>query len=213
MLEVIEVKKSFSNRMILNNISMDFEKGKIYALIGDSGSGKTTLLNLLGKLEEYDSGKILYNGIDMRLLPTHRFYRDYLGYLFQNFGLMDSRSVDENLDLGMVGKKISKEDKNRLKLEALRSVNLSHILLEQPIFELSGGEAQRVALAKIILKNPPIILADEPTAALDPKNAEEVMNLLLSLKHPERIIVIATHNPIIWEKADTIIKMSDLQKT
>ena len=82
--------------------------------------------------------------------------------------------------------------------------------LSQPIFELSGGEAQRVALAKIILKNPPIILADEPTAALDPNNAEEVMNILLSLKNDNRIIIVATHNPMIWEKADVVLRMSDL---
>lgn len=209
MLEVKEVKKSFSGRTILNNINVNFEEGKVYALIGESGSGKTTLLNLLGKLEEYDSGQILYKGKNIQLLPSHHFFRDYLGYLFQNFGLMESHSVDENLNLGLVGKKMSKEEKNRVKLEVLQKVNLSHLSLRQPIFELSGGEAQRVALAKIILKDPPIILADEPTAALDPRNAEEVMDILLSLKGQNKIIIIATHSPIIWEKADVVIKMSD----
>ncbi|MGT2743855.1 ABC transporter ATP-binding protein [Streptococcus phocae subsp. phocae] len=210
MLEVKEVKKSFSDRIILNNISVNFEEGKVYALTGESGSGKTTLLNLLGKLEESDSGQILYNSQDIQTLSSHKFYKEYLGYLFQNFGLMESHSIDENLNLGLVGKKMSKEDKKRVKLEALRKVNLSHLSLKQPIFELSGGEAQRVALAKIILNPPPIILADEPTAALDPRNSEEVMEILLSLKSQNRIIIIATHNPIIWEKADVVIKMDDL---
>ncbi|MDO4666726.1 MAG: ABC transporter ATP-binding protein [Streptococcus sp.] len=210
MLEVREVKKSFSGRTILNNISVNFKEGKAYALIGESGSGKTTLLNLLGKLEEYDSGQILYNNHDICSLSSHHFFRDYLGYLFQNFGLMESHSIDDNLNLGLVGKKLSKEEKNQVKLEVLQKVNLSHLLLKQKIFELSGGEAQRVALAKIILKDPPIILADEPTAALDPRNAEEVMDILLSLKSQNKIIIIATHNPVVWERADVIIKMNEL---
>ena len=209
MLEVRHIKKTFSGRTILNNVSINFEEGKVYALIGESGSSKTTLLNLLGKLESYDSGQILYKGRDIKNISSHHFFRDYLGYLFQNFGLMESHSIDENLNLGMVGKKISKDDQKQAKLDALQTVNLSHLLLEQPIFELSGGEAQRIALAKLILKNPPIILADEPTAALDPRNAEEVMDILLSLKNDNKIIIIATHNPIIWERADCIVKMND----
>ena len=210
MLEVKAITKKFSGRTVLDNINLTFEKGTVYALIGESGSGKTTLLNLLAKLEDYSSGQIRYDGNDFQTITTHHFYRDYLGYLFQNFGLMESHSIDENLNLGLVGKKLSKPEQTEQKLAALDAVNLSHLSLSQPIFELSGGEAQRVALAKIILKNPPIILADEPTAALDPNNAEEVMNILLSLKNDNRIIIVATHNPIIWEKADVVLKMSDL---
>ena len=133
-----------------------------------------------------------------------------MGYLFQNFGLLENQSIKENLDLGFVGQKISKVERLERQVEALEKVNLGYLDLEQKIYTLSGGEAQRVALAKTILKNPPLILADEPTAALDPENSDEVMNLLVDLKDENRIIIIATHNPLVWNKADEIIDMREL---
>ena len=133
-----------------------------------------------------------------------------MGYLFQNFGLLENQSIKENLDLGFVGQKISKVERLERQVEALEKVNLGYLDLEQKIYTLSGGEAQRVALAKTILKNPPLILADEPTAALDPENSEEVMNLLVGLKDENRMIIIATHNPLVWNKADEIIDMREL---
>ena len=133
-----------------------------------------------------------------------------MGYLFQNFGLLENQSIKENLDLGFVGQKISKVERLERQVEALEKVNLGYLDLEQKIYTLSGGEAQRVALAKTILKNPPLILADEPTAALDPENSEEVMNLLVGLKDENRIVIIATHNPLVWNKADEIIDMREL---
>ncbi|WP_050253935.1 ATP-binding cassette domain-containing protein, partial [Streptococcus pneumoniae] len=137
-------------------------------------------------------------------------FRDQMGYLFQNFGLLENQSIKENLDLGFVGQKISKVERLERQVGALEKVNLGYLDLEQKIYTLSGGEAQRVALAKTILKNPPLILADEPTAALDPENSEEVMNLLVDLKDENRIIIIATHNPLVWNKADEIIDMRKL---
>ncbi|HEV3715516.1 TPA: ATP-binding cassette domain-containing protein, partial [Streptococcus pneumoniae] len=127
-----------------------------------------------------------------------------------NFGLLENQSIKENLDLGFVGQKISKVERLERQVGALEKVNLGYLDLEQKIYTLSGGEAQRVALAKTILKNPPLILADEPTAALDPENSEEVMNLLVDLKDENRIIIIATHNPLVWNKADEIIDMRKL---
>ncbi|OZS31893.1 peptide ABC transporter ATP-binding protein, partial [Streptococcus pneumoniae] len=129
---------------------------------------------------------------------------------FQNFGLLENQSIKENLDLGFVGQKISKVERLERQVGALEKVNLGYLDLEQKIYTLSGGEAQRVAIAKTILKNPPLILADEPTAALDPENSEEVMNLLVDLKDENRIIIIATHNPLVWNKADEIIDMRKL---
>lgn len=126
--------------------------------------------------------------------------------------MIESRTVRENLNLGLVGKKLKEKDKISLMNQALTSVNLSYIDLKQPIFELSGGEAQRVALAKIILKNPPIILADEPTASLDPENSKELLSILESLKNQNRTIIIATHNPVIWEKVDEVIRVNDFSQ-
>lgn len=211
MIDIRHVDKSFGNKSILQNLSLTFEAGKVYALIGESGSGKTTLLNILAKLEPYDKGSISYRGRDLKQIKAHHYYRHELGYLFQNFGLIDNDSISANLDLGLVGQKLSKQERDNRKKAVLKQVNLGYLDLEQKIFELSGGESQRIALAKLFLKNPPLILADEPTASLDPENADEIMKLILSLKTEQSCIIIATHNPVIWEQADVIIRMEELQ--
>ena len=133
-----------------------------------------------------------------------------LGYLFQNFGLLENETIATNLDLGLIGQKLTKKEKKQQEEEVLKKVGLAYLALDQKIFELSGGEAQRVALAKVILKDPPLILADELTAALDPETSQEVMDLLLMLKNQERIIIIATHNPDIWNQADEVINLNQL---
>ncbi|WP_105150049.1 ABC transporter ATP-binding protein [Streptococcus suis] len=210
MIEIQGLKKSFEQRVIFSDLNMKLEKGKIYALIGKSGSGKTTLLNMLAKLEMADGGRIIYQGQDLSTLSSQVFFRQEMGYLFQHFGLLENQSIRENLDLGFVGQKLSKAERLQRQLVAMEQVNLGYLDMNKPVYTLSGGEAQRVALAKLILKNPPLILADEPTAALDPKNSEEVMQLLTELKNDKRVIVIATHNPAIWEKADVVIDMKEI---
>ncbi|ATZ04631.1 ABC transporter ATP-binding protein [Streptococcus suis] len=210
MIEIQGLKKSFEQRVIFSDLNMKLEKGKIYALIGKSGSGKTTLLNMLAKLEAPDGGRIMYQGQDLSTLSSQVFFRQEMGYLFQHFGLLENQSIRENLDLGFVGQKLSKVERLQRQLVAMEQVNLGYLDMNKPVYTLSGGEAQRVALAKLILKNPPLILADEPTAALDPKNSEEVMQLLTELKNDKRVIVIATHNPAIWEKADVVIDMKEI---
>ncbi|HFI0105774.1 TPA: ABC transporter ATP-binding protein [Streptococcus suis] len=210
MIEIQGLKKSFEQRVIFSDLNMKLEKGKIYALIGKSGSGKTTLLNMLAKLEATDGGRIMYHGQDLSTLSSQVFFRQEMGYLFQHFGLLENQSIRENLDLGFVGQKLSKTERLQRQLVAMEQVNLGYLDVNKPVYTLSGGEAQRVALAKLILKNPPLILADEPTAALDPKNSEEVMQLLTELKNDKRVIVIATHNPAIWEKADVVIDMKEI---
>ena len=209
MIELQHIWKQFGSRVIFSDLSLNFQGGMVYALIGDSGCGKTTLLNMLAKLETFDKGEIFYKGNSLTSIKNEEFYRNELGYLFQNFGLLESQTIRENLELGMIGKKKNKkQEKERLLLQALQAVRLDYLNLNQKIYELSGGEAQRVALAKIILKNPPLILADEPTASLDPKNSKEIMEILLELRNANRTIIIATHNPSIWKMADQIIRLS-----
>lgn len=209
MIELQHIWKQFGSRVIFSDLSLNFQGGMVYALIGDSGCGKTTLLNMLAKLETFDKGEIIYKGKSLTSLKNNEFYRNELGYLFQNFGLLESQTIRENLELGMIGKKKNKkQEKERLLLQALQAVRLDYLSLNQKIYELSGGEAQRVALAKIILKNPPLILADEPTASLDPKNSKEIMEILLELRNANRTIIIATHNPSIWKMADQVIRLS-----
>ena len=209
MIELQHIWKQFGSRIIFSDLNLNFQSGMVYALIGDSGCGKTTLLNMLAKLETFDKGEIVYKGKSLTSLKNEEFYRNELGYLFQNFGLLESQTIQENLELGLIGKKQNKkQEKERLLLQALQAVRLDYLSLNQKIYELSGGEAQRVALAKIILKNPPLILADEPTASLDPKNSKEIMEILLELRNANRTIIIATHNPSIWKMADQVIHLS-----
>ena len=209
MIELQHIWKQFGSRVIFSDLSLNFQGGMVYALIGDSGCGKTTLLNMLAKLETFDKGEIFYKGNSLTSIKNEEFYRNELGYLFQNFGLLESQTIRENLELGMIGKKKNKkQEKERLLLQALQAVRLDYLSLNQKIYELSGGEAQRVALAKIILKNPPLILADEPTASLDPKNSKEIIEILLELRNANRTIIIATHSPSIWKMADQVIRLS-----
>lgn len=210
MIELKQASKSFGERELFSNLSITFEVGKVYALIGSSGSGKTTLMNMMGKLEPYH-GTIFYRGKDLASYKSSDFFRHELGYLFQNFGLIENQTIEENLKLGLIGQKLNKSEQTMRQKQALEQVGLSYLNLDKRIFELSGGESQRVALAKINLKNPPFILADEPTASIDPTTSKLIMEILLSLRDANRLIIVATHNPAIWEMADEMITMDSLQ--
>lgn len=210
MIKIEHLAKSFGERTVFQDINLQFAAGKVYALIGNSGCGKTTLLNILAKLEPYDKGSISYRGQELKQIKSHHFFKNELGYLFQNFGLLENETVAANLELGLIGQKLTKQEKKQREAEVLEKVGLNYLTLDQKIYELSGGEAQRVALAKVILKDPPLILADELTAALDPETSQEIMNLLLSLKKPDRLMIIATHNPEIWEKADEVMRLNTI---
>ena len=210
MIKIEHLAKSFGERTVFQDINLQFAAGKVYALIGNSGCGKTTLLNILAKLEPYEKGSISYRGQELKQIKSHHFFKNELGYLFQNFGLLENETIAANLELGLVGQKWTKQEKKQREEEVLEKVGLNYLTLDQKIYELSGGEVQRVALAKVILKDPPLILADELTAALDPETSQEIMNLLLSLKKPDRLIILATHNPVIWEKADEVIRLNTI---
>lgn len=209
MIQLEKVSKHFGERFLFSDISMTFDAGKVYALIGSSGSGKTTLMNMMAKLESYE-GRIFFRGKELSKYKSSDFFRHELGYLFQNFGLIENQTIEENLKLGLIGQKLSKTEQRQKEEEALARVGLSYLNLDKPIFELSGGESQRVALAKVILKNPPFILADEPTASIDPETSKLIMEILLSLRNKNRLIIIATHNPSIWKMADEIVSMDKL---
>ena len=209
MIQLEKVSKHFGERFLFSDISMTFDAGKVYALIGSSGSGKTTLMNMMAKLESYD-GRIFFRGKELSKYKSSDFFRHELGYHFQNFGLIENQTIEENLKLGLIGQKLSKTEQRQKEEEALARVGLSYLNLDKPIFELSGGESQRVALAKVILKNPPFILADEPTASIDPETSKLIMEILLSLRNKNRLIIIATHNPSIWKMADEIVSMDKL---
>lgn len=211
MIELRNINKGFDDRIVLENLNYNFYERNSYALIGASGAGKTTLLNIIGKLEEADSGDIIVNDINLNNIKEKDYFKNYLSYLFQNFGLIENKSIQENLMLAFVGEKIGKLEKEQKMNEALKRVHLN-VKLNRKIYTLSGGEAQRVALAKTILKDSPIILADEPTASVDQKNSEEIIELILRLKKENKIIIIATHSPDIYNKVDHILEIKGEQK-
>ena len=211
MIELRNINKGFDDRIVLENLNYNFYEGNSYALIGASGAGKTTLLNIIGKLEEVDSGDIIVNDINLNNIKEKDYFKNYLSYLFQNFGLIENKSIQENLMLAFIGEKISKLEIQNKMNEALKRVHLD-VNLNRKIYTLSGGEAQRVALAKTILKDSPIILADEPTASVDQKNSEEIIELILSLKKENKIIIIATHSPDIYNQVDHILEIKGEQK-
>lgn len=209
MIELKQVSKSFGERELFSNLSMTFEAGKVYALIGSSGSGKTTLMNMIGKLESYDG--TIFTEVKTWQIINRVIFPSRIGLLFQNFGLIENQSIEENLKLGLIGQKLSRSEQRLRQKQALEQVGLAYLNLDKRIFELSGGESQRVALAKVILKNPPLILADEPTASIDPATSQLIMEILLSLRDDNRLIIIATHNPAIWEMADEVFTMDRLK--
>lgn len=207
MIELKNISKGYDGYKILSHFDYQFEKGKSYALTGKSGSGKTTLLNMIGRLEIPDTGKVLLDGKDLSKLDERVYFRDYLGYLFQNYGLMDNESIKDNLALAFVGKKESRDKKEVLMRQVLKQVKLENHDLKRKIFSLSGGEAQRVAIAKLMLKQPSIILADEPTGALDEDTGREIIDILMSLVGDETTLIIATHDPRVYSRVDSVLNL------
>lgn len=211
MIEIKNISKSFGEHRILDDLSYKFENGKSYSIVGHSGSGKTTLLNIIGKLEKPSNGKIYIEGKNLNSIKEQHYFRDEVGYLFQNFGLIDNETIERNLQLAFVGKRITRNKQKEVMHENLMKVNLE-LDLNRKIYSLSGGEAQRVAIAKLMIKDPPIILADEPTASLDEKNAKEIIELILSLLDDKKIIIFATHTALVWEKVDKVISLDREEK-
>ena len=175
-------------------------------MIGESGAGKTTLLNIIGKLETVQSGSVEVDGKDLKQIKEKIYFKDYVSYLFQNYGLIENKSIKDNLELAFIGRKESKKEQEVLMKEALEHVHLQ-LDLKRKIFTLSGGEAQRVAIAKIMLKDSPIILADEPTASLDSRNSLEIIDLILGLRNEKRTIIIATHDSSVYERMDQVVEI------
>lgn len=203
MIEVKELDKCYGQKPIFQQLDLKFEKNKSYALIGASGSGKSTLLNMLARLEKPTKGTVLLNGKFIWALKEKEYFRDVLGYIFQNYALVENETVRQNLS--MVEKNQQKQ------VETLNKVGLGEDFLKAKIYELSGGQAQRVAITRMILKSPSIILADEPTGALDEETSEEIIHLLLSLVNEKTVLIFATHNPMVYRAVDEVIDVTRFQ--
>lgn len=201
-IDLLNVSKSFGSKKIFTDLNLRFESGKSYALIGGSGSGKSTLLNIIGRLEKIDSGNVLVDEQDIWKIKERTFFKNTVGYVFQNYSLIENKTVYDNLKLITKDKKII--------TDVLEKVGLSSDYLHQKIYELSGGQAQRVAIARMLMKPRKIILADEPTGALDGEIGKEIIRLLLNETAENRYVIIATHDPAVYNKVDVIIDMKDI---
>lgn len=201
-IEIVNVTKKYGSKEIFTDLNLTFEAGKSYALIGGSGSGKTTLLNIIGRLEKIDSGKVLVDKQDIWKTKERTYFKNTIGYVFQNYSLIENKTVYDNL-------KLLNKDKKFIS-EILEKVGLSRDYLKHKIYELSGGQAQRVAIARMLMKPRKIILADEPTGALDSEIGNEIINLLLSEATKDNYVIIATHDPAVYSKVDVIIDIKDI---
>lgn len=202
MIEGIELSKRFEGRVLFENFNFKIESGEFVCFSGVSGCGKTTLLNMIGMIEPFDSGKLLIDGEAM-VTPKQRmqYFRKKLGFLFQNFALVENKTVEQNLKL------IRKQDRTNLTMEeALKRVGLSGVL-KQKVYTLSGGEQQRVALARLFFKQSEIILADEPTGSLDEANANRIMQILKELHQEGKTIILVTHDEKIKRMAERVIEL------
>ena len=189
MIDIQHIYKQFGGKQLFSDFSLQIEDGEFVMLTGESGCGKTTLLNMIGSLEPIDQGEILVNGLNVSKRKHQRqFLQKTTGFLFQNFGLVEHKTVRENLDL------VQKSCRSGISAaEALEKVGLEKSI-NQPVYSLSGGEQQRVALARLMYKQCSIVLADEPTGSLDARNTELVMYHLTALHKSGKTIVMVTHN-------------------
>ena len=215
MIKVKNLSKSFNNQLVLDNISIDIKKGDFISIVGPSGAGKTTFLNILGTIDEYDKNpktSILFNNIDITNLDDGKlssFRNKEIGFIFQFHQLLPELTAQENILLpSMIGKRSEKESlDNLMKLSSILEIN--HILNKKPEF-MSGGEKQRVAVARALINSPSILLADEPTGNLDSKNAEKIQKLFKKINKELNVtIVLVTHNKAFSKIADKCLVLSD----
>lgn len=202
MITIEKLSKSFDDKTLFSNFNLVIETGDFVIFSGPSGCGKTTLLNMIGAIENIDEGSILIDDLDIRNKKNHlQYFRTKVGFLFQNFALVDNKTVKENLGL------IRKGSKTDLSItEALKTVGLED-KLNKKVYTLSGGEQQRVALARLMLKKCDIILADEPTGSLDKDNAEIVLNILKKLNQAGKTIILVTHDEEIKKQGNKVINL------
>jgi putative ABC transport system ATP-binding protein len=215
MVELSDLHKSYvtgSNSLhVLKGIDLDIDAGEMVSIMGSSGSGKSTLLNIIGILDSYDKGNYTLNGKAIRDLSEKQaaWYRNQMiGFVFQSFNLISFKNAMENVALPLYYQKVSRKKRNRTAAEYLEKVGLLEWANHLPS-ELSGGQKQRIAIARALIAKPKIILADEPTGALDTQTSYEVMELFKEINNAGITVIIVTHEKDISEKTKRIIYLKD----
>lgn len=196
---------------VLKGINLEIDRGELVAIMGASGSGKSTLLNILGILDSYDSGTYVLDGIPIRDLSENRaaeLRNKMIGFVFQSFNLIGYKDAKENVALPLYYQGVSRRKRNAMAMEQLERMGLADRSHHLP-GELSGGQKQRVAIARSLITNPSLILADEPTGALDSKTSKEVMEVFRRLNDEGMTIVIVTHDPGVAAQCKRTIHISD----
>lgn len=196
---------------VLKDINLEIERGEFVSIMGASGSGKSTLLNIIGILDNYDSGEYVLDGTLIKNLSENRaaeLRNRMIGFVFQSFNLIGYKNAIENVALPLYYQGVSRKKRNIMAMEQLERMGLSDRATHLPS-EMSGGQKQRVAIARALITRPSIILADEPTGALDSKTSKEVMNVFRQLNEQGMTIVLVTHDPGVGAQTNRIIRISD----
>ena len=215
MLQIQKITKEYItgdlHQIALNGISLNLRDNEFVAILGPSGSGKTTLLNIIGGLDRYDSGDLIINGISTKRYKDRDWdsYRNHtIGFVFQSYNLIPHQTVLANVELALTISGISKNERRKRAIDALKEVGLGEHLHKRPN-QMSGGQMQRVAIARALVNDPDILLADEPTGALDSETSVQVMELLKEVAR-DRLVVMVTHNPELAEAyATRIVELRD----
>ena len=214
-LKISNLSKSYDDNsekiQVLKNLNLSLSDNKLIALLGPSGSGKSTLLHLLALLDKPDNGSIFFDKIDLVKISDEEktiYRRNAISIVYQNNNLISYLTALENVLIANLCKTQNKGEAHKLAEQILKSFGLESRMNHYP-YQLSGGEQQRVAIARAIINNPKIIIADEPTGNLDKKNSDLILNYLIKLKQPGRLILIATHNRELANKMDLRLTLSN----
>lgn len=215
MLELKNIKKSYTlanfKQTALNDVSLKFRKNEFVAILGQSGSGKTTLLNIIGGLDHYDSGDLIINNKSTKKFKDtdwDAYRNNCIGFIFQSYNLISHISILANVELGMTLSGVSKKERRQKAIEVLKKVGLENHINKKPN-QLSGGQMQRVAIARALVNNPDIILADEPTGALDSKTSVQIMELIKEIAKDKLVIMVTHNSELAYDYANRIIELKD----
>ena len=211
-LSLQNISFSYGKTPVLKDISYEFEKGKMYCIIGKSGAGKTTLLSLLSGLASPNEGKIYYNEKDVSKIDKYTFRSKYIGVVFQSFNLITKYTALENVILSMDVAGYKTKSKKDRAIELLESVGLDEDEANRRVLKLSGGQQQRVAIARALSYDPDIILADEPTGNLDGETQTEIMEIFRSLANAGKCVILVSHSPSVANMCDERYELIKISK-